>query len=60
MSFWPYIEMIGAIFVIFIAITIVLPEVGNLTGADVSTFNTGLMVVGIALAGGLIASFLGR
>ncbi len=60
MSLWPYIEMIGAIFVIFIAITIILPEVGNLTGTDVSTVNSGLVVVGIALAGGLVASFLGR
>jgi len=60
MSLWPYIEMVGAIFLIFIAITIVLPEVGHLTGVDVSTVNSGLMVVGLALAGGLIASFLGR
>lgn len=60
MSLWPYIEMAGAIFVIFIAITIILPEVGNITGVDISTVNSGLLVVGIALAGGLIVSLLGR
>lgn len=60
MSLWPYIEMVGAIFLIFIAITIVLPEVRDLTGVDLSTVNTGLLVVGLALAGGLITSFLGR
>lgn len=60
MSLWPYIEMAGAIFVIFIAITIILPGVGNITGVDISTVNSGLLVVGIALAGGLIVSLLGR
>jgi len=60
MSFWPYIEMVGAIYAIFIATTIVIPIIGNISGVDVSTVNSGLLVVGIAVAAGLIVSFLGR
>jgi len=60
MSFWPYVDMVRAIFLIFVSITIIFPEVGHLTGMDVSTVNSGLVVVSLALAGGLIASFLGE
>lgn len=60
MSLWPYIEVVGAIFLIFVATTIVLPEVGEFSGVDISTFNAGLAVIGLALACGLFATFLGR
>lgn len=60
MSLWPYIEVGGAIFLIFVATTIIIPEVGHYTGLDISTFNAGLAVVGVALACGLFMALLER